>query len=151
VQAAVRLAPGNSGGLLANIHGHVIGINAMVMNGLGLAVASEAVQRLLSAAVPFRPGVTVRPARLTDGTQGMLILELDGDGPAATASLFPGDLITGIDTARTPTVEALEAALSTVATERCAKVIIRFRRGGGVNERQATAVAKTHPYTERAA
>jgi serine protease Do len=139
VQAAVRLAPGNSGGPLADIHGRIIGINAMVMNGLGLAVPSEAVQRILSAAPPLHLGVTVRPAQLGDGTRGMLILGVEPESPAWRASLLPGDLISGIDAGRTTGVEAMEAALAKAGAEKRTGVIVHFRRGGYERERQTTA------------
>jgi serine protease Do len=38
VQAAVRLAPGNSGGPLVNAAGEIIGINTMIAGGLALAI-----------------------------------------------------------------------------------------------------------------
>jgi serine protease Do len=44
IQADVRLAPGNSGGILANCDGEVIGINTMVLGGLGLAIPSNEAQ-----------------------------------------------------------------------------------------------------------
>jgi len=44
VRADIRLLPGNSGGPLADAAGRVIGINSMVVNGLGVAVATEAVE-----------------------------------------------------------------------------------------------------------
>jgi serine protease Do len=43
IQADVRLAPGNSGGMLADAAGRVIGINTMIFRGLALAVPSNAV------------------------------------------------------------------------------------------------------------
>jgi serine protease Do len=58
IQSDLRLAPGNSGGPLANAHGRVIGINARVAGGLALAVPSILVRRFLAplqrraAAVP---------------------------------------------------------------------------------------------------
>jgi serine protease Do len=48
IQADLRLAPGNSGGPLADARGRVIGINAMIAGGLALAVPSSLVARFLS-------------------------------------------------------------------------------------------------------
>jgi serine protease Do len=48
--ADIRLAPGNSGGPLADAQGNVIGINCAIINGLGCAVTSDAVQEFLSTA-----------------------------------------------------------------------------------------------------
>jgi serine protease Do len=47
VQTVMRLAPGHSGGPLADVHGRVVGINAMIAGGLALAVPSNAVRRWL--------------------------------------------------------------------------------------------------------
>ena len=43
----IRLAPGNSGGPLADAQGNVVGINSMVVNGLGWSVTSDAVATFL--------------------------------------------------------------------------------------------------------
>lgn len=51
VQADVRLAPGNSGGPLADAEGRVIGVAAMVVSGLALAVPATDVERLFSGLV----------------------------------------------------------------------------------------------------
>jgi serine protease Do len=47
IQADVRLAPGNSGGPLADAQGRVIGVVAMVVSGMALAVPAPDVARLL--------------------------------------------------------------------------------------------------------
>jgi serine protease Do len=44
IQADLRLAPGNSGGPMADAGGRVIGVNAMIAGGLALAVPSHLVQ-----------------------------------------------------------------------------------------------------------
>ncbi len=52
IQADVRLAPGFSGGPLADAAGRVVGINAMIAHGLGLAVPAPAIERFVRAAEP---------------------------------------------------------------------------------------------------
>jgi len=48
IQADLRLAPGNSGGPLADACGRVIGINSMIAGGLALAVPSSLVARFVA-------------------------------------------------------------------------------------------------------
>jgi serine protease Do len=48
IQADVRLSPGNSGGPLADAQGRVIGVAAMVVSGVALAVPVPDVERLLA-------------------------------------------------------------------------------------------------------
>jgi len=45
--ADIRLAPGNSGGPLADATGAIVGVNSMIINGLGCAVTSDTVERFL--------------------------------------------------------------------------------------------------------
>jgi serine protease Do len=47
IRADLRLAPGNSGGPLADAHGRVIGINSMIADGLAVAAPIHVVERFL--------------------------------------------------------------------------------------------------------
>jgi serine protease Do len=47
VEADLRLAPGNSGGMLADTSGRVIGINTMIFRGIGLAIPSNRVSEFV--------------------------------------------------------------------------------------------------------
>jgi serine protease Do len=99
VQADVRLAPGNSGGPLADVQGRVLGINSMIAGGLGLAVPSNAVETFLRGSEQ-RPqlGVVLQPVQVHVQAQqvaGMLILETVAGSPAETAGLIIGDILIG--------------------------------------------------------
>lgn len=52
--ADVRLAPGNSGGPLVDAEGRLVGINSMVINGLGVAVPAGLVSRFVERALSLR-------------------------------------------------------------------------------------------------
>ncbi len=51
IHADLRLAPGNSGGPLADTAGHVVGINTMITGSLALAIPINDVRRFVSAAL----------------------------------------------------------------------------------------------------
>jgi serine protease Do len=117
VQADVRLAPGNSGGPLADAHGRIIGINTMVAGRLALAIPSNAVASFLSAS-PSEGwlGVTAHPVRVPGPggrtkTFGLLLLEVQPGSPAASASLLPGDILLGTEKYPFASIEDLSAAL----------------------------------------
>jgi serine protease Do len=104
VQADVRLAPGNSGGPLADARGCLIGINTMVAGRLALAIPSNVVRDFLSAGPSDAwLGVTVHPVRIPrpnangSGVQafGLLLCEVEPLSPASSASLLPGDILLG--------------------------------------------------------
>jgi serine protease Do len=90
IRADVQLAPGNSGGPLANSQGHVIGINTAIVNGLGVAVPSNAAGTFLKRGARPALGVTLRPVDV-----GMQIIGMEPDGAAAAASLREGDILLG--------------------------------------------------------
>jgi serine protease Do len=118
VQSDVRLAPGNSGGPLADARGRVIGINAMVAGRLALAIASNEVARFLrgeSGGESLRLGVSVMPVRLPRSTGGrkfaLVLAAVEPGTAAARASLLPGDILLGTQDKRFASVRDLAEAL----------------------------------------
>jgi len=88
IRAGVRLAPGNSGGPLANARGEVIGINTAIVNGLGVAIPSNAAAEFVRHGPRPALGVALRPIPL-----GLLLMDVDAEGAAANASLQAGDVL----------------------------------------------------------
>jgi serine protease Do len=100
IQADLRLAPGNSGGPLADAQGRIIGINSMVAGGLAFAVPSNAVERFLYEDGKHpRLGVTLRSVSVPlegERVLGLLVLGAAAGGAAAAAGLSIGDVLIGI-------------------------------------------------------
>jgi serine protease Do len=137
LQADVKLAPGNSGGPLADAQGRVLGINTMVAGGLALAIPSNDVARFLANGPSHSLlGVEVRPVRIIirdENRIGLLVMEVSPGGPASAASLMIGDILVGIDGALFRSVNDLEIALQGTA-ERVLHLL--FLRGDRRNIRR---------------
>ena len=100
IQADVRLAPGNSGGALANAKGEIIGINTMIMNGKGLAIPSKTVEQFLKnmGDQPYL-GVELQYVRVIIARKpayGLLITSIQPNSTAQKAGLLPGDILIGV-------------------------------------------------------
>jgi serine protease Do len=117
VQADLRLAPGNSGGPLADVQGRVVGINSMVVaGGLALAVPSDDVQRFIGAAgEPALLGVHLAPVRLRNGREALLVVGVERNGRGERAGLIVGDVVLASDAERLRYASALEVVRGGVA------------------------------------
>jgi serine protease Do len=135
IRANVRLAPGNSGGPLANANGQVIGINTAVMNGLGLAVPSRDVGEFLRHGARPRLGVELQPVALRGGRLGMLILAIERASSADTASLRVGDILVGVNGRPLESMDHLSDALDSSA----ATLRLEFVRGDPTRVRETVA------------
>jgi serine protease Do len=132
IQADIPLAPGNSGGLLADGQGRVIGINSMIVNGLAFAVPSHDVQVFLEQR-DDRPrlGITLQPVTVpVTGTKvaGWLVLEVATDSLAAQVGLLTGDILIGVGSNFFKTPHDLTWMLS--RTQLGVPLQLNFIRGG---------------------
>ena len=98
IQADIRLAPGNSGGPLADAQGRVVGINTMIINGVAFAIPSDVIESFLQGKRPHL-GVTLQPVLVPLSSQrqfGLLVLSVATNSPAAGV-LQIGDLLIGVE------------------------------------------------------
>ncbi|MDQ6664471.1 MAG: trypsin-like peptidase domain-containing protein [Acidobacteriota bacterium] len=115
IQADVRLAPGNSGGMMTDTEGRVVGINTMIVSGIAFAIPSNAVAAFLKGGTSRRTiGITMHPTRA-----GLAILKVEPHGPADRAGMAVGDILL-----------ASPAELARVLTEADGAVTLEYLRGG---------------------
>ena len=114
IQTDAAINPGNSGGALINADGELIGINSAKISkegieGMGFAIPINSAMTIVDSII--KNGKVVRPyigvwavdrqtaARnnVSYEGEGLLIVQLDANGPAAQAGLVEGDTIAQID------------------------------------------------------
>lgn len=169
IQTDAAINPGNSGGPLVNSNGDVIGINTAIRAdamGIGFAIpinkAKELKDRLVRGEAIVHPYLGVQIATLTpalarqnneDINSGMYLPEIDGvlvvrvmpETPAAEAGLRRGDIILEIDGEAIKTADQLQ---SKVENSRIGQTLrIKVQRG---NQIQTIAVrpAELQPQEE---
>ena len=124
IQTDASINPGNSGGPLLNINGELIGINTAIYDGaegIGFAIpinkAKRIVKDLISygEVIPVWLGLSLQDMdeRLAQyfklGSEtGVLITEIDPDGPANGSGLNRGDVIIGLDNHRIGSIDDYE-------------------------------------------
>ncbi len=96
--------PGNSGGPLVNLKGEIIGVNEIGIGSLGGAIpanlAKKVSEELIAAGKVRRSwiGMSSQPLlKKSDATSGILIGGVLAGGPADTAGIKAGDVLTKMD------------------------------------------------------
>ncbi len=121
VAADLRLAPGNSGGPLADATGRVIGINSMIAGGLAFAVPSDAINAFVNGGTATqRLGVRYAPATLANNFV-LVVTDVEDGSTAERSGLLAGDCIAAIDG-----VAIAQARLNALGASR----VLDIRRGG---------------------
>lgn len=111
IQTDAALNPGNSGGVLADSHGRMVGVNTAVAGvGVGLAVPINTnTQRIISSLINtgrvrrawlgIAAGQSPLPPALVDRLgrrSGLRVAQVVPDSPAAVASLKVGDVVVAV-------------------------------------------------------
>ncbi|MCO6441468.1 MAG: trypsin-like peptidase domain-containing protein [Nitrococcus mobilis] len=117
IQTDAAINPGNSGGALINGHGEVVGINTAIFSrtggslGIGFAIPISLARGVFKGIVEDGRvirgwiGIQVQSTTpqlataygLAASTHGVLIADVQHDGPAARAGLKPGDMLLSIN------------------------------------------------------
>jgi serine protease Do len=136
IVADLQLAPGNSGGLLANARGEVIGINTAIAGGLALAIPIQEVERFINSPHRLTLGVTMRPVLVPFARErfiGWLVLEVAFDSLAMAAGLERGDIILSLDGISFRTPEQFARSLWKIKSGD--RLLVEFLRDGKRYER----------------
>jgi putative serine protease PepD len=160
IQTDASINPGNSGGALVDCQGHLVGINtagATIPNsgggsiGLGFAIpidlASTIADELIAHGRVTRPSFgmqlqTISPelARSTGGPAGLYVQAVNAGGPAETAGLRPGDIITEVDGEPARSTDAL--IVKTLTMKPGEIVHLKYQRQGASHTTDLTLAAE---------
>ena len=155
IQTDAAISPGNSGGALVNGRGEVIGINVAYIPpearavAIGFAIPAPTVRsvvRQLQESGRVRHSfLGILPGELTpqlvdrfgiEAEEGVLVLEVTPDAPAAAAGLRAGDVLVELDGERLAVVEDLLGRLRERAPGD--RIRLRYLRDGDERETQVT-------------
>ena len=145
IQTDAAINPGNSGGALVDSNGHLQGINTAIYSrsggsmGIGFAIPVSTAQQVLESIVKegrvTRGWIGVEPNELTPelaqtfgikpDTQGVIITGVLQNGPAATAGVRPGDVVTAVSGTTIRNVAELLSGVAALPPGKPAKFTLR--------------------------
>jgi len=134
IQTDAAINPGNSGGALVAMNGKLVGVNTAIFSrdggslGIGFAVPSNMVRRVLASAISGKPLVrpwlsfTGKPVTVEIANSlglerpvGVLVEKVRHNGPATRAGLKPGDVVVAVGRNDVDDVQALRFRVATRA------------------------------------
>ncbi|WP_280675785.1 trypsin-like peptidase domain-containing protein [Kitasatospora sp. MAA19] len=148
VQTSAAINPGNSGGALVNLDSQVIGINTLAATepqtngaaapGIGFAIPASTITNITDQLI--KQGKVTNSGRAALGItartsfnqqfqpSGAVIVAATAGGPAATAGLQAGDVITKLGDVTVDSLNALTTALASLTPG--SKVTVTYTRDG---------------------
>ncbi|MGH9483068.1 MAG: S1C family serine protease, partial [Terriglobales bacterium] len=142
IRLDAHLFPHSSGGAVVNARGELIGLATGALSRIaGLAIPVATVQRvapdlLATGHVPQGfLGVGVQPVQ-----GGLIVLQVEPEGPAAKAGVLVGDILTAVDGTALEGLSDLQAYCDSTAIGRALK--LRLLRGGNAQETTLTVQAR---------
>lgn len=151
IRADLQLAPGNSGGPLADARGRVVGINSMISGGMAVAIPAHTVEAFLGRSDSSEPGflgVTLQAVQVPDAiaasyqveeAAALMLTGIEPGSPAETAGLLPGDVVLAIGEGQ-PGLRQLAGALRGMRAGR--SIDLALLRGGRVIHAEATPAGR---------
>jgi serine protease Do len=135
VVSQLRLAPGNSGGPLANTAGELIGLNTMIVSKLAFAIPSQTVAEFLRSSHTREagPGVVVQPIPVGRSRElALIVLKVVPDSAADSGSLREGDTLVDVGENRFSSIQDLRIG---IYANLDGIMELQFRRGASENIR----------------
>jgi len=166
IQTDAAINPGNSGGALVDTQGRLLGINTAIFSrsggslGIGFAIpvstARQVLDSILKDGQVTRGWIGVEPQELTaeliktfnlSAKSGVIITGVLQNGPAATAGIRPGDVITAVGQAPVRTVSELLSAVA--ALKPGVSVAFKLQRRDAALELTVTPGKRPRPVMPR--